>query len=442
MALGNVFMTDTDGNIGGHTPTSTEKFCGLLFDISGQPDFWTKGQGQAAADHLKNTVVELNSYKDAAKVGIVPYTGTADSSGVSTDLLGGIPDFHIKQFFSKAGGTGRLFVAFADCSKDWNAVLDMQRASGGIINQFGVWTEQPLWKNMDTSASTYSINLVGDLNSVFSQMANDYFAPASLLLSANSSKVKTASGDENKVVFSKIPSCIVGARYVTVLLGQSMDTTVKAMQASLKSTTPVGTVGLLLGCLSTASVGESFAWVQKFDLASHVAGIEMGFGDSTIENNMLKNTTAYTALTKAQADELSDKGYVFLRTYEGLEGHVYYTKDRTCSDGDYCTVARNRTINKSRRITRAALLPYVNSPVKVDPAKGQLSAGQITEYTNLITYGLKAMETAGEISGVGTITVPATQNVLRNKKLLFSYTLVPLGCAESIEVTEGLVVSR
>ena len=52
------------------------------------------------------------------------------------------------------------------------------------------------------------------------------------------------------------------------------------------------------------------------------------------------------------------------------------------------------------------------------------------------------METAGEISGVGTITVPATQNVLRNKKLLFSYTLVPLGCAESIEVTEGLVVSR
>ena len=147
-------------------------------------------------------------------------------------------------------------------------------------------------------------------------------------------------------------------------------------------------------------------------------------------------------MTKAQADELSDKGYVFLRTYEGLEGHVYYTKDRTCSDGDYCTVARNRTINKSRRITRAALLPYVNSPVKVDPAKGQLSAGQITEYTNLITYGLKAMETAGEISGVGTITVPATQNVLRNKKLLFSYTLVPLGCAESIEVTEGLVVSR
>lgn len=435
-------MTDTDGNIGGSTPTATEKYCGLLFDISGQTDFWTKGQGKEAAEQLKDTVVELNSYADAAKVGIVPYTGTTGEDGASTDLLAGIPDFHIKQFFSMAGGTGRLFVAFADCSKDWNALLDMQRASGGIINQFGVWTEQALWKNMDVAAQTYSINLVGDLNSVMDQMANDYFSPASLILSANSSKVKTAAGDDNKVVFSKIPSCIVGARYVTVVLGQSMDSTVKTMQASLKSTTPVGTIGLLLGCLTQASVGESFAWVQNFDLASYVSGIEMGFGDSTVSNGVLTNATSYTAMTKAQADDLDDKGYVFLRTYEGLEGHVYYTKDRTCSEGDFCTVARNRTINKSRRITRAALLPYVNSPVKIDPAKGQLSAGQLTEYKNLITYGLQAMETAGEISGVGTVTIPADQNVLRTKKLTFSYSLVPLGCAESIDVEEGLVVSR
>lgn len=438
-------MKDTDGNIGGATPTATEKFCGLLFDISGQTDFWTKGQGKKAAEYLKDTVVELNSYADAAKVGIMPYTGGTTIEGgnkVSTDFLAGIPDFHIKQFFEMAGGTGRLFVAFADCSNTWGALLDMQRASGGIINQFGVWTEQALWKNMDTAAATYSIDLVGSLNSIADQMANEYFAPASIILSANTSKVTTAAGSENKVVFSKIPSCIISARYVTVLLGQSMDSDVKKMQASLASTTPVGTIGLLLGCLTQAFVGESFAWVQKFDIASYVSGIEMGFGDSTVANGVLTNATAYTAVTKAQADDLDDKGYVFLRTYEGLEGHVYYTKDRTCSDGDFCTVARNRTINKSRRVTRAALLPYVNSPVKVDPAKGQLSAGQVTEYKNLIATGLQAMETAGEISGVGTITIDAAQNVLKNKKLEFAYSLVPLGCAGSIDVTESLVVSR
>ncbi len=455
MALGNVFMTDVDGNISSSsTSSSTEKVCGLLFDISGQADFWTTGQGKEAAEYLQDTVVELNAYTDAAKLGIVAYNGgtteesSTDSDGntttvtVSTDFLAGIPDYHIKQFFSMAGGSGRLFVAFADCSSDWNALIDMQKASGGIINQFGIWTEQYLWTNMDSAASTYTLNLVQDINNIAQEMADDYFSPASFLLSANPSKVKTSDGSSNEVVFSMIPSCIVDARYVTVLLGQSQATDVKTMQTSLTSTTPVGTIGLALGTLTQCSVGESLAWVQEHDLVSYVSSIELGFGDSTIENGVLVNATPFTSLTKAQADDLDDKGYVFLRTYAGLEGHVYYTKDITCSDGDFCTIARNRTINKSRRLVRAALLPYVNSPVKLDPSTGQLSSGQITEYTNLITDCLDSMEDAGEISGVGTVSVPSDQNVLVTKKLQFSYTLVPLGCAESIEVEEGLVVSQ
>ena len=36
MALGGVFMSDTDGNIGTSSTTSTEKVTGLLFDISKQ----------------------------------------------------------------------------------------------------------------------------------------------------------------------------------------------------------------------------------------------------------------------------------------------------------------------------------------------------------------------------------------------------------------------
>lgn len=214
------------------------------------------------------------------------------------------------------------------------------------------------------------------------------------------------------------------------------------MQASLKSTTPVGVVGLALGALTRASVGESIGWVQNFDLVNYVPSIEMGFGDSKVEDGKIANATSYSALTKYQLDELDDKGYMFLRTYEGREGHVYFTKDRTCSDGDYCTIARNRTINKSRRLVREALLPYVNSPVKVDPSTGQLSSAQITIYNNLITSVLSAMETAEEISGIGTVSVPADQNILVNKKLTFSYKLIPLGCAESIEVTEGLAISR
>ena len=438
MALGNVFMSDTDGNIGSSITSDVEKICGLLFDISGQSDFWTKGQGVNAAEYLKDTVVEINSLDDAEKLGITPYSEDTDASG----LLAGIPYYHINQFFTMAGGTGRLFIAFADCSKNWNALIDMQKASNGIISQFGVWTEQKIWKKMDSSANQYTISIVNDLQSIAEQMADDYFSPACILLSGNSSKVATASGEEDTITFSEIADAIVDARYVSVLLSQSSDTDVKKMQASLSSTTPVGIVGLALGALTQANVGESIAWVQNFDLVSYAPAIEMGFGNSTIENGVLKNATAYSALTKYQLDALDEKGYIFMRTYEGREGHVYFTKDRTCSDGDYCTIARNRAINKSRRLVREALLPYVNSPVKVDASSGSITSAQATVYSNLISDVLSGMATAEEISSVGTISVPTAQNILKTKTLTFSYTLIPLGCAETIKVTEGLAISK
>ena len=43
MALGNVFMRDTDGNIPVLRSNTIEKVCGLIFDISGQSNFWTEG---------------------------------------------------------------------------------------------------------------------------------------------------------------------------------------------------------------------------------------------------------------------------------------------------------------------------------------------------------------------------------------------------------------
>lgn len=436
-------MTDTDGNIGSTITSDVEKVCGLLFDISGQTDFWTKGQGVNAAEYLKDTVVEINSLDDAVKLGITAYTDdTTEDSSASTSLLAGIPYYHIKQFFTIVGGTARLFIAFADCSTDWSAIKDMQRASGGIISQFGVWTEQKIWKKMDSAASQYSISIVGDLQSVAEDLANNYYAPACILLSGNSSRVATASGEETSVKFSEIADAVVDARYVSVLLSQSMDTDVKAMQASLASTTPVGMVGLALGALNVASVGECIGWVGKFDLASYVSAVEMGFGDATVESGVIKNATPISALTPVQLDTLDDKGYVFMSAIPGYEGHIFFTGDQTCSSGDYCTIARNRAINKSRRLVREALLPYVNSPIKVDASTGYISAAQATVFSNLVSNALAGMASAEEISSVGTISVPTTQNILKTQKLQLSYTLIPLGCSRWIEVKESLATSK
>lgn len=442
MALGGVYMIDTDGNIGQEIFNLTEKVCGLLFDISGQPDFWTKGPGATLAESLKDNIIELNSIDDAVAAGITAYTGEMDEDGVSKDLLHGIPYYHINHFFTIAGGSGRLFVMFADCSQNWNAIIDMQKASFGIINQFGVWTEQNLWKKMDESASQYSISIVGDLQSVAESLANTYNAPASILLCANTAKVKTASGEDGTIVWSEIPTCAIDARYVTVLLGQGLDNEVSSMQIALESKTPVGTVGAALGCLSQASVAESIGWVQYFDLINYFPDIEFGFGNAEVTDSKLTNSTKYSSLSQIQLDNLEELGYVFLVKYAGLEGHVYFSGDSTCSDGDYRTISRNRVINKSRRSVRAALLPYVNSPIKVDPATGYLSTAQITVFTNLITDILNAMVAAEEISGIGAVTIPSNQNILKNDTLIIQYTMVPIGTAKTIKVTEGLVLKQ
>lgn len=442
MALGGVYMTDTDGNIGKEISNLTEKVCGLLFDISAQPDFWTKGPGATLAESLKDNVIELNSLDDAIAAGITAYTGEMDEDGVSKDFLHGIPYYHIEHFFKLAGGSGRLFVMFADCSQNWDALIDMQKASFGIINQFGVWTEQNLWKKMDESASQYSIAIVGDLQSVAENLANNYNAPASILLCANSAKVKTATGEDSTIVWSEIPTCVIDARYVTVLLGQGLDSEVSAMQIALESKTPIGTVGAALGCLTQASVAESIGWVQHFDLINYFPDVEFGFGNAEVVDSKLTNSTKYSSLSQIQLDNLEELGYVFLVKYAGLEGHVYFSGDSTCSDGDYRTIARNRVINKSRRSVRAVLLPYVNSPIKVDPATGYLSTAQITVFTNLITDILNAMVAAEEISGIGAVTIPANQNILQNDTLIIQYTMVPIGTAKTIKVTEGLVLKQ
>lgn len=440
MALGGVRMTDSNGNIDVKTVDLSEKVCGLIFDISAQEKFWEEGVGATLADTFKDTVVEFNSIDEAKEAGITAYTGESDASGVSQDFLCGIPYYHIDHFFKINGGTGRLFVAFADCKDDWNAILDMQKAADGEISQFGIWTEQSLWRETSSDAETYSVDIVQDLELIGNSLANEYYAPASILLSANTAKVKTSTGTNTAVVFSKIPTCKLDCRRVTVLLGEGIDTDVNAMQLALASATPVGTIGAALGSLAISNVAESIGFVMNHPLQNYFPDIQFGFGDVSKVGDAYKNLTKYTSLTSRQLDKLDDLGYVFLVKYAGQPGKIYFSGDQTCSDDDYRTIARNRVINKSRRLVRAVLLPYVNSPIKVDPTSGNLSAAQITVFTNKITDVLNEMVTAGEASGIGRVTIPATQNILQNDQLIISYTLVPMGTSKLIDVTEGLVL--
>ena len=443
MALGNVFIKDVDGNIPYETSSSDEKVTGLLFDVSLQPELFTEGYGKTNESKLKlGDVCYITSFKSAVSdFGIIERVEATEEEEANVNFLHGIPAYHIREFFRMSGnvnGTGKLYVMFADCSATWNAVEVMQRAAGGMISQLGIWTEQPLWKAAG-AAEKYSLNLVKGLNDVAVSLAEQN-QPLSLVLSANPSNTGADTTEGRQIDLNRIPSCICEASRISCIFGQAHHETVTLMQMRNRNHTPVGFLGAVMGALAKASVHESIAWVKQFNLfTDHFQEIELGFGDINLdeaEENFL-SLNRYESLSSSQLDELDDKGYIFPIKYAGRENGIYISKDQTCSTGDYRTIARNRTINKSRRAVREALLPYVNSPLMVNPTTGFLAPSKITSFKTLVGDILAKMQAAQEISGYA-VTIDASQNVLVDDTLRISYVIVPVGVAVKIYVEEGL----
>ena len=334
-------------------------------------------------------------------------------------------------------GPGRLYVMFADCSENWDALDVMQRAADGLISQVGIWTEQPLWK-LNGEQEKYNLNLVKGINDKAVALA-ELNQPLSVVLCANPSNTGGDTEEAKVIDLNRIPSAICESSRTSVIFGQARNDQNATIQYRNPNHTPVGFLGAVMGALAKASVHESIAWVRQFNLfADDFQQIELGFGDLTLDaEDEFVSTNLYESLSPVLLDELDDKGYIFPIKYSGRENGIYISKDQTCSNGDYRTIARNRTINKSRRAVREALLPYLHSPLMVNPATGFLAPSKITAFKTLISDILAKMQTAQEISGYA-VTIDPNQNVLVDDTLRISYVIVPVGVAVKIYVEEGL----
>ena len=442
MALGNVIIKDVDGNLPYSKSGSNEKITGLLFDVSQQPELFVNGYGKTNESKVKlNDVLCITSRKSSIQdFGIKERVDCGADEETNENFMYGIPAYHIREFFRTSGnidGEGKLYVMFADCSQNWDALEIMQRAAGGLISQVGVWTEQPLWK-VNGDADKYNLNLVKGLNDKAVALA-ELNQPVSVVLAANASHTGGNTEEAKKIDLNKIPSAICDASRTSVIFGQSRHEQIRLMQERNPQLTPVGFLGAVMGTIARANVHESIAWVKQFNLFSDdFQEIELGFGDLTLdsEGNFV-STNFYESLSPLLLDELDDKGYIFPIKYAGRENAIYISKDQTCSVGDYRTIARNRVINKSRRAVRQALLSYVHSPLMVNPTTGYLAPSKITAFKNLVGEILSKMQTAQEISGYA-VTINADQNVLVDDTLRISYVIVPVGVAVKIYVEEGL----
>lgn len=442
MAIGNVIIKDTDGNIPYSGASGQEKVTGLLFDVSMQPDLFREGYGKNNEGKLKlNDVLYITNFKSAIQdFGIIERVETTEEDENNVNFMHGIPAYHIREFFRMSGnvdGNGKLYVMFADCSASWDAIDVMQRVAGGLINQLGVWTEQPLWK-LNGAEEKYNLNIVKTLNDKAVAMA-DLHQPLSIVLCANPSNTGSDTSDGKQIDLNKIPTAICEASRISVIFGQARCAPVSMMQKRNVNNTPVGFLGAMMGAIARANVHESVAWVRTFNLFDdNFQNIELGFGDINLTaDEDFTSLNMYESLSPVLLDDLDEKGYIFPIKYSGRENGIYISKDQTCSVGDYRTIARNRTINKSRRAVRAALLPYVNSPLMVNPATGFLAPSKISSFKTLIGDILAKMQAAQEISGYA-VNIDANQNVLVDDTLRISYVIVPVGVAVKIYVEEGL----
>lgn len=443
-------MKDIDGQMYSGTVLSTEFVCGLIFDTNLMGGISKALTGDAATNFANGNVVELNSINDVKDVGL-------DESQMC-----GLPYFHLKQFFTLAGNAQRIFVSFMDSSDDteFEAIEKMQLAASGIIYQIGLWTNQPIAK-AGSDGSDYTIEGDSLLSKLQTQAENlggkigvtnyEGNMPVNILLNApiiNAAVVDyTRLPDVTSLDFPK----------VSIFLGQSSTDAVHEIQAKLiaSGTTnnyvSVGCLGAVLACLAVAPVEENIGHVENFNMSQAMTACELGFGNLTLNSakDGFETTASFNNIktinyTKRNT-KLHQKGYNFLRDYEGIENGVFVSDDQTLSTGDYRSLTRCRTIHKSRRVVRLALLPMVKQAFEVDTSTGYLTDADVTIIENRVYNALDNNmvdpgTTTSQISGREVI-IDKEQNILDNDQLLISYNLVPKGYASAIFVTEGFVSS-
>lgn len=450
--LGGVFLTDLDNQITSDVVASTEAVGGIIFDtvlVGGLSK--ALGNGTASTTFANGNVVELNTVDDMKE------------SGIDETVMLGLPKKHLDDFFTLAGNGHRLFVSFMDSSTDTNfeAVEKMQVAAGGIIDHIGVWTSKAIATKEGNDYTLPDNNIIRKLESQAEVLGGkvgvtnyDGNAPVVILLNA-------PVVNEEEMDYKALPDLTsYDFPKVAVLIGQSASKTTHDLQlklidqATALAYVQVGNIGAALACLAVAPANESIAHVANFNLSNVMTTAELGFGNLAVTGDAGERqwgaTVSYTNINTLSYQKrnqyLHQKGYCFLTTYDGLENSVFFSSDQTLSQGDYRKISRVRVINKSRRVVRRALLPYVHDDWDVDASTGELSNVSLSIIQDIVLRALNANmvepgTTNPQISGKA-VNIPSGQSILTNDALNITYSLTPRGETGIFNVTEGFALTN
>lgn len=135
------------------------------------------------------------------------------------------------------------------------------------------------------------------------------------------------------------------------------------------------------------------------------------------------------------ADQVHDKGYIFLRTFVGRSGY-FFNDDATCAPvtDDYSQLALGRVIDKVTLICYQTYLEELNDEIKVD-AQGRINVAVIKYLQGKIENAVNTAMSE-EISSFSAY-INAEQNVISTGKITIAASVVPVGYTKQIEVLLG-----
>lgn len=148
-------------------------------------------------------------------------------------------------------------------------------------------------------------------------------------------------------------------------------------------------VGLLLGSVAAVPVSRDIARVRNGALPVSAAGISNG-----------KNSNNVGYYDDDQLSAIDDKGYIFMRTFDGMSG-FYWSADYTAAapTDDCDSIRMGRTLDKAADLARLKALEYLRDDVEIDSTTGNIAIEVVRNIESDIETAVLT-QMADEISGV------------------------------------------
>ncbi|MGN0235826.1 MAG: DUF2586 family protein [Paludibacteraceae bacterium] len=380
----------TNGNVP-RTLSGEDHISGLLFYHSTMPS------GFSANDRIK----AVSSIETAEGLGI-----TADAEDWGIRVL----HYQLSEIFNLNPAISLYLGIFAPASgaSTFAEIKKMQNFAGGKIRQIGVW-------NGSVAMSATDLNTLQSVRNALDQQGK----PLSI---GYAPKVADVTKMEQELAGSNRSG-------VSVIIGQDGAGTAAELFADTGNTnkSSVTAIGEWVGILSSASVHESIAWVEKFPTNIALPA----FADGTLLRD----------LDAAVVETLDAARYLFFVTYDGIAGSYFndsHTMDAATSD--YAYIENVRTMDKAVRGVRTYTLPKLGRPLKVDADTGKLETYVVEDLQLTASHALEAMEKAGELSGY-SVEIDPDQNVLATSTVEMVIKNVAVGVMRKLNIKIGYALN-